>query len=289
MCYDIIFKSVFINNENILAKMISSITGIDYNVFKDNIRLETNELPISRRNEKAKRCDFIVKVDKSTIVNLELNRQDLKTNVVKNLSYAFSLFATHASKGEEYDEKFKVMQININCYKHNLDALMQYYISAKGRNDINYINNFVIYSLNVYKCNEMYYNYINEKDIPDYVRWGSLIYCEDFTQIPKITKGILTFDERIMIMDKLDKLQNDEHIMSEVEALKQADWYEKSVYTEGKNIGREEGLEEGREKGKTETTINIIKAMLNNKLDIDLISKITNKTKEEILEIKENI
>lgn len=149
MCYDVIFKSVFTNNENILAKMISAITGIDYNVFKDNIRLEINEIPISRKNEKAKKCDFIVKIDKSTIVNLELNRQNLKTNTVKNLSYAFSLFATHSSKGEEYDEKFKVMQININCYKDNLDVLMQYYISAKGRNDTNCINNFVIYFLNV--------------------------------------------------------------------------------------------------------------------------------------------
>ena len=46
----------------------------------------------------------------------------------------------------------------------------------------------------------MYYNDTNKKNIP------------------AITKGILTSDERIMIMDKLDKLQNDEHIMSEVDA-----------------------------------------------------------------------
>ena len=32
MCYDVIFKSVFMNNENILAKMISDITNIDYNL-----------------------------------------------------------------------------------------------------------------------------------------------------------------------------------------------------------------------------------------------------------------
>lgn len=51
MCYDVILKSVFTNNENILAKMISAITGIDYNVFKDNIRLKTNELSLSRKKE----------------------------------------------------------------------------------------------------------------------------------------------------------------------------------------------------------------------------------------------
>ena len=30
LCYDTIFKSVFRNEENILGKMISDITGIDY-------------------------------------------------------------------------------------------------------------------------------------------------------------------------------------------------------------------------------------------------------------------
>lgn len=43
MCYDIIFKSLFIGNENILGKIISSITGLYYSLFKDNIiNLELN-------------------------------------------------------------------------------------------------------------------------------------------------------------------------------------------------------------------------------------------------------
>ena len=75
LCYDTIFKSVFQNEENILGKMISDITGIDYALLKDNIVLETNELPIHKRNEKFKRCDFIIKVDDQMILSLELNRQ----------------------------------------------------------------------------------------------------------------------------------------------------------------------------------------------------------------------
>ena len=42
--------------------MISDITGINYELMKDNLTLEVNELPISKKNEKAKRCDFIVKI-----------------------------------------------------------------------------------------------------------------------------------------------------------------------------------------------------------------------------------
>lgn len=47
--YDVLFKSLFIGNENILAKMISDITGIEYELLKDNIILETNELPINKK------------------------------------------------------------------------------------------------------------------------------------------------------------------------------------------------------------------------------------------------
>ena len=53
MCYDIAFKAIFTGEENILAKLVSSITGIDYWDLKDNLIFETNELPISRKNEKA--------------------------------------------------------------------------------------------------------------------------------------------------------------------------------------------------------------------------------------------
>ena len=59
MCYDISIKAIFTDEVNILAKMVSDITGIDYNLLEDNIVLETNELPISRNNEKVKKCDFI--------------------------------------------------------------------------------------------------------------------------------------------------------------------------------------------------------------------------------------
>lgn len=31
--------------ENVLAKMVSDITGLDYEILKDNIILEANELP----------------------------------------------------------------------------------------------------------------------------------------------------------------------------------------------------------------------------------------------------
>ena len=36
MCYDIVMKAIFIDEVNILAKMISDVTGIDYKLLEDN-------------------------------------------------------------------------------------------------------------------------------------------------------------------------------------------------------------------------------------------------------------
>ena len=68
---DVIFKSVFIHNEDILNKFIYDITGYKFN----KISLGMNELPIVRKNEKFKRCDFIVNTNSNTIINIELNNE----------------------------------------------------------------------------------------------------------------------------------------------------------------------------------------------------------------------
>ena len=93
LCMDVIFKSIFIEYPNILGKMISDITGIEYSLLKDNIELITNEIPIKRKNEKFKKCDFIVKVDKNNIINLEINTNSYKSGKIKNLSYSFDIFS----------------------------------------------------------------------------------------------------------------------------------------------------------------------------------------------------
>ena len=59
------------DNLNILARMISDITSIDYNILHDNITMYTNEIPISKTNSKAKRCDFIIKFNGNSVINID--------------------------------------------------------------------------------------------------------------------------------------------------------------------------------------------------------------------------
>ena len=274
LCYDTIFKSVFRNQENILGKMISDITGMDYSLLKDNLVLKTNELPIYRKDEKFKRCDFVITVDEHMILNLELNRQSHTGLIVKNLSYVFQLFSTAFKKGEDYDEDLIVMQINLDCFKDssNKKALSKYYLQEENSHHI-YSNNLIIYTLNIVNCHELYYNE-DIKKIPNYVRWGELLYCHDLSKIPSITKGIMTYEERNTIMGILDKLTKEDLFMSESDALKWEEWEKNTIY--------KDGIKEGNQ----QTTIEIVQSMLKNHFDLDTISKVTNKSIEEIKEIE---
>ena len=154
LCYDVIFKAVFTGNENILAKMISDITGMDYKLLENNITLESNELSISKNNEKAKRCDFVIKVGKDNIINIELNRQSYTGLIVRNLSYIFNIFSTNFMKGEKYNDNLIVTQINIDAFDSTNKVLSKYSIREELDNDV-YSKNLIIYFLNVVKAKKV--------------------------------------------------------------------------------------------------------------------------------------
>lgn len=288
LCYDTIFKAVFTGQENILAKMVSDITGIDYEILKDNMILETTELPISKKNEKAKRCDFILKIGNDNIINLELNAHRYAGVLVKNLSYLFNLFTSSSKKGEKYNENLIVTQINLNCYKEvkygNVQPLSIYHLREDKTNEL-YIKNIAIYDLNVVKCSFVYYNEDNKKDLPNYIKWGALIYSRTCEEILEVAKDVLSFKERKTIMGILDKLTHEDLFYSEEEALEWAEWERNSIRDEAQKEGRQEGIKEGIKEGKNESIKEMILSMNKNNISIEVISKITQKSIDEINEI----
>ena len=52
------------------------------------------------------------------IINLELNSFKYTGLMIKNLSYLANIFASSTKRGEEYNEKMLVLQINLNCYEN---------------------------------------------------------------------------------------------------------------------------------------------------------------------------
>lgn len=281
--YDEIFKALFINNENVLAKMIEDITNISYQLLKDNIILETNEIPITRRNEKFKKCDFIIKLKNNPnyLINIELNTSNYKGLMMKNLSYIFSLFATSNKKGRKYNDQLIMIQINLNTYKEEQDELSIYEI-RNIKNNNPYFSNLKIYSLDIVKCHKIFYNNANKSRIANYIKWGTLLQCNSKYEVSKLMNDILKQEEIEELESRMEGLMMDANgIMTKKEAKEWGDWL-------GRSMDYEDGIEHGFSKGTEHTNLNIIKSMLENKININLISKITGKSVKEIKKIKED-
>ena len=186
LMFDISMKAVFIDEVNILAKMVSDITGIDYKLLEDNVILETNEIPISRNNEKAKKCDFILKIDKDNILNLEINTSYYPEVVIKNLSYLFGIYSRSSKKGEDYNENILIRQVNLNCYDNDKDKVLSKYTLLEEETHKLYSKSISIFDLNIVKCSNVYYNLINKEEIPKVIRWGALSYNRDYEKFQKL-------------------------------------------------------------------------------------------------------
>ena len=278
ICYDSVFKALFMDEVNILTKMVSDITGMDYEILENNITLETNELPVNSLKEKVKKCDFILRIDKNKILNIELNASYYTGLLIKNLAYLCNIFSRVTKKSDKYDENLNVIQLNLNCYEKNKakDVLEEYKLQNIKTHEI-YSENISILSLDIVKCHDIYYNDDNKEKLPEFIKWGTFIYNRNYDMIPSILNGLISERQVKKIMDKIDKLTNDSLFMSELEKEEWAVWEENSKLAYAKDEGISQGIEQN--------TKEMILSMIKNKIDIETISKITNKTIEEINQI----
>ena len=194
-------------------------------------------------------------------------------------------------------EDFYFYQLNLNTENKNENIgehiIVPYDIST---NEI-YIDN----NKTILKYLEFYYRlYYNEpnKRTRDVI-WLAALSSKSFTELYTILKDVL--DDRLLkkfIKDVIkmnwDKLEN--FSIHEWEKEKWDKYLEeKRKEEEEKRLedalekGLEQGIEQGIEQGSRETLINTVNEMIKNGIDIEMISKVTKLSNEEIRKIEESI
>ena len=306
------FKSILIENPNALASIISSITPIRYEDLKDNMYITTNEIPIEEENEKFKKCDFIVEFeddDNEFKINVEANAFYYPEINDKNTEYVMDIHSKKTKinniekkKKENNNGKVKkktTIQINLNDYHSNDKVLTRYMISDPDDGEI-YVDNFVIYCLDVAKCYEMYYTLSN--NVPDYVRWGAFLHSKNLGELDKFLGNMLKSNEKDKLLGKVKDINmRKDGTLTKKEAKAWGRFIEDSLkrkgYEEGKEQGIKDGFEQGIEQGTRQgieqgieqKTTDLIKSMLENHADYEFISNVTKKTIEEIKEIEKTM
>ena len=279
---DSMFKTM-INNESrmeYICYLISALFDEDYNEVLNNTTFIKTELDKVKKEESKKTVDLLCKI-KGKIINVEVNNNTSKSLLERNLAYMFSLYHGDMKEGSKY--RFNnTIQVNINNFRFSgkKDVLEECYITniRKLPKDI---NDFDIYS-NKIRIINIYLPNINKKEYNKLKLYEKLLLIfneNDEELLNDLSEG----DE---IMEKYVKGSKEASEKDEVIGMYNEELHKEKLrlaeIDEFRELGHEEGLKEGTQKTKEETA----KKMLQEGLDISIISRCTDLSIEEVEKLK---
>ena len=278
---DSMFKTM-INNESrmeYICYLISALFDEDYNEVLNNTTFIKTELDKVKKEESKKTVDLLCKI-KGKIINVEVNNNTSKSLLERNLAYMFSLYHGDMKEGSKY--RFNsIIQININNFRFSgkKDVLEECYITniRKLPKDI---NDFDIYS-NKIRIINIYLPNIDKRDYNKLELYEKLLLIfneNDEELLNDLSEG----DE---IMEKYVKDSKEASEQDEVIGM-----YNEEIHKEKLRLAEiDEFRELGHEEGVREKAIETAKKMLQDNLDLKIISKYTDLSIKEVEKLKKEV
>ena len=206
-------------------------------------------------------------------IDIEVNREYFNEVKFRNQMYADKLYTLMLESGEDSKElKNKYFnQLNLNA----LDKIVPF----KDDVIVSYgLKTNTVYSdkkLMVLKYLEYYKSlYYNKNERSEEVVWLTALQTKTFTELYEVLSHILKPKDLIEFMDEVEKFSMDEFNLHEWEKEKLDKIVEETKIENAKAEGKNEGISQSK--------IEIAKRMLEEKIDILVISKVTGLSEEEI-------
>jgi len=328
LTYDGMFKGIFKKNLDLLKELILSQLELDIDRDICKIELFDSELAKDKMSEYQKTVDIYVRID-NVFVNLEINREYFKNVEKRNLLYASKLYSSMLNEGDDVSnlENEMFVQINLNAVDKYENTKERKKLQFGTDTVVLYgLDTGTIYNSNIYYCvkyleyyRDLYYN--GDEEMDESGLWLVMLASKSFLELYNILGRLFDDDKRERFIREVISMIEDREFFKEweLEKLNELVKYtsEKNLKEdarregleegfeeghekgrkegreegrkEGREEGRKEGREEGREEGRNELSNEHIVGMLKENIDIEVISRITGKTTEEIMVIKEKL
>ena len=286
---DLIFQQALCLEED--KDILTWFIGQFFDEEIKDLKIETPVLPIGNKIEKQKTVDLLVSfVNKK--VNLEVNSCHYRYLNDRNFSYIADVYSSQFKRGDGLKGRPEVIQLNFTwgLPKDYKDIPIFIYQVYDKEHDLNYINNLKIIVYNMDYFRREYYNEEEgkfKKGTPKHL----LMLDASSEELTKLSKG-----DKIMtkFKENVDRLNSDPNVISFLTEEEEREVIQNSYYDDGledgqkigEKIGEERGQKIGQKMGKLEEKTDIAKKMLQNGIDIGLISKITDLSKKEIESLK---
>lgn len=270
---DYVFKRIFgyIGNEDITASLLSSIlkTGIS------NLELDSN--PILEKDlldDKVGILDIKAKLDNNINCNIEMQVVD-KKNIEKRILYYWSkMYNKSISAGEDYGKLEKSIAILITDYELKSLKEIKKYITKWNIREEEYQKIILTDVMEIYIIELPKFERYKEKADNKLNSWVR------FIENPEVV-NMEENKEIVKAKKVLEEISQDEHERYLAELRQKYIMDKKAI----EDAGYDKGLEAGIKQGIKEQTIVIAKKLKEQNIDIDIISKTTGLTKEEIKEL----
>ena len=276
--YDVVFQSLFSDKNKIeTGFFISAILGTKINVLKVQTEMShIREFP----QEKIGRLDLLATSSDNELIHIELQLVDYFNTIPRLLYSSCQLISKQLLRGDNYSSLKKTITIGLLNYEleelKDLNKMHTVWHFYEDNNKEKQLTNLQeLHIIDMTKANFTYSK--NHNDI--LAQW--ILFILDPNQ--REMKSIMGENEELKQTNKkLENISNDEDIKKRAEILerweREEKWNKHSVYDKGVSNGISEGFSKG-EKAEKEK---IAKSMLKENLPIDMISRITGLSEQEI-------
>ena len=264
LTFDKMFKKVFgdENDKRPIKYLIKQILDLDV----EEIEIYNNELLGEKYVDKKNEVDLIFKSDNKDVINIEINTSFGKTVINRNLLYLCRVVSRNLKSKDKYSKLNRHIQINFNTKDFKKDPFRIYQLINK-----NNINDVLTDLITIYEISIPYYLdicYTNDaRNLSKKEKFIGIIGCRE----KSIYNKLIGDDD---IMKDIEKKVIDYSLDDEIVGLYDREAYEKEIAEIEKEEAiikaREKGFQQGIEQEKRE----IVKNMLEKKMEINIISEL---------------
>ena len=246
--------------------IIKPIINMDIKDFK------LYDAELNSGNEKRDyRLDILLVSDLvDLVISIEMNQFPSEETKYKDRLYVYALLAKSLNSGEDIKKK-KVIQINFNKEKHPYVSKGSFYLMDKVTN--REIKDFEIYEVYLENYKGIRYNGDNKEEA-----YLSLFTANSYEELREIAGDD---KEALKIVDELERLGLDDKfgLVYDNEVMQK-----KMI-----NTARSWGYDDGKEAGAKAKEIEIAKNFLKDGIPIEVVSKNTGLSVEELKELEKEV
>ena len=290
---DEIFYKVFGTPENVsnTEYLLSVFLGIPLKDLKGRVEVVSKSMNNLTVNSKNSEKDIVarVKISEPIKVTIEMNKYSTSDSTInRNVFYLSDIFSSGLDRGDEYSNINKSIQINFNPRSINQDnkpVIDKYTL----RNDYNYelTDKFIVYQINLAELSNIWYNVSENKFNLDplMILFGAIIWENEKDKFEEMIESkLMDKDIKKSIEGIVFDMNKDSFVIGRYydrEESRIAEWNAEIEEARKKSYdaGHASGLAEGKKI--------MIKELNNNGISLNLISKSSGLSIDEIKKIIE--